>query len=565
MKDSADRSGEAVPTGDGDASSPDSTDREGFHALPWTEVSGRPLVEWTEYQGIAHWWFVHTEFQTAMARTGDAETAFPRGGGRLLEELRLLYRVFASAVARILSIPLPRYRADRARILILTYNHRWRMVRDLEDGGVRPGDAYFDTIIEELVKRGRYQVLTSSPFTGPPDSWHRPLPSLRKALSRRREGRVPHRILDEAWSLDAWRAERKARAHFRALFARNLDLGELIAKLPKDMDRSGAISMRLEYYFNTVFERVVGQMHVGRRFLEALRPDLVVLINEYGRLERALVASARLLDIPVLAIQHGVIHPTHPGYLHSPLEISGTGSVRSPSCPLPNRTAVYGPYHKKLLREKGAYPRGSVVVTGQPRYDLLAHASTLWNRDDVLHSLDLDPAKRTVLWATQTHGLPSEENRQNVEAVYRALARLENAQLVVKLHPNEDQRARPYRRNSSYKPTIVAGDGDTLALLFACELLITHQSTVAMEAVALDRPVIILNLSRKPDSVDYVKEGVAEGVYRPEDLRPAIVRLLSDRTPLSRNRSQYIAKYLFKSDGRATERVVDLIDQMIGA
>lgn len=566
MKDSADSAGEAVPTPEVDASSLDSANREGFQALPWTEVSGRALVEWTEYQGVALWWLVHTEFQTRMARRGDPEIPLPRdGGGGLLEGLRLFYHVFASAIARILSTPLPPLGADRARILILTQNHQWRKVRDLEEGSVRPGDAFFDTIIEELVHRGRYQVLTSFPFTGPPDAWYRPLPSLRKALRRRREARVPHRILDEAWSFRAWRVAQMARAHFRTLFTRKLDLGELKAKLPKDLNRSRAVFLLLGYYFKTVFGRAAGQMHTARRFLESLQPDLVVLINEYGRLERAMVASARLLDIPVLAIQHGLIHPTHPGYVHSPLEISDTGSVRSPWYPLPDRTAVYSPYHEKLLREKGAYPRGSVIVTGQPRYDVLAQASTWWSRDDVLRSLDLDPAKRTVLWATQTHGLPSEENRKNVEAVYRALARLKNTQLVVKLHPNEDQRARLYRHNSSYKPTIVGGSGDTLALLFASELLITRHSTVAMEAVALDRPVIILSLRPKPDPVDYVKEGVAVGVYHPEDLGPAIERLLSGKTRLSKMRDQYIAKYLFRADGKATERVVDLIDQMITA
>ncbi|MEE9181258.1 MAG: hypothetical protein V3U33_01635, partial [candidate division NC10 bacterium] len=72
-------------------------------------------------------------------------------------------------------------------------------------------------------------------------------------------------------------------------------------------------------------------------------------------------------------------------------------------------------------------------------------------------------------------------------------------------------------------------------------------------------------LSGEPDLVDYVREGVAEGVYRPQDLRPAIERLLSDSTHLSTRRGQYVAKYLFKADGKATERVVELIDQMIEA
>lgn len=84
-----------------------------------------------------------------------------------------------------------------------------------------------------------------------------------------------------------------------------------------------------------------------------------------------------------------------------------------------------------------------------------------------------------------------------------------------------------------------------------------------MEAVALNKPVIVLNLSGEPDPVEYVKEGVALGVYRKEDLGPAIKSLLIDDSQLAGNRKRYIEKYLYRVDGRATERVVNLINQMI--
>jgi len=104
---------------------------------------------------------------------------------------------------------------------------------------------------------------------------------------------------------------------------------------------------------------------------------------------------------------------------------------------------------------------------------------------------------------------------------------------------------------------------DTYEQLFVCDLMTTQASTTAMEAVALKKPVVILNLSGEPDIVEYVKEGVALGVYKEEDLEPAIVGLLKDDSELARNREKYIEKYLYKIDGKATERVVGVIEGMI--
>lgn len=567
MNSSADRSANADPSGEPAPPNPRLDGEEGLGSFHWAEVSGRPLLGWTEYDDIALWWFVHDDFATLRARTGSEGgpgPRFPRGGGRLLEGFRLAYQIFAFAVGRLLSIPVARKRDDRARILIISQNNQWRNIRHPDEGRVRPGDAFFDSIIEELLRKGGHEIVTAFPLTGPPETWHNPLPSLGKVLRRRREATVPHQVIDAAWSPDVWRGSRAARTHFQSLWPGQVDLGALLDQLPGDRGQE-AVQDRLKYYFHTVFGRMVGHLRMARHFLQALRPDLVLLMNEYGRLERAIVVASRLLDIPVLAIQHGVIHTSHPGYIYSSRDISDALSVRAPYCPIPDQTAVYGPYHKELLTEISAYPAASVVVTGQPRYDVLAQTGTRRDRGAVLSSLHLDPAKGTVLWATQTHSLPARESRRNVEAVYEALARLEDAQLVIKLHPSEDQRATLYRQNGSTAPTIVGREGDTLALLRASDVLITHQSTVAMEAVALNRPVLILNLSGEPDLVDYVGEGVAVGVYTPGDLPGALARLLHQDSGLAKNRERFIKRYLYRVDGKATERVVGLIDGMLKA
>ncbi len=63
--------------------------------------------------------------------------------------------------------------------------------------------------------------------------------------------------------------------------------------------------------------------------------------------------------------------------------------------------------------------------------------------------------------------------------------------------------------------------------------------------------------------MEYVKEGVALGVYEGKDLKPATEKLLKDDADLAKNREKYVQKYLSKIDGKATERVVGLIEKMM--
>jgi len=91
----------------------------------------------------------------------------------------------------------------------------------------------------------------------------------------------------------------------------------------------------------------------------------------------------------------------------------------------------------------------------------------------------------------------------------------------------------------------------------------TKTSTTAMEAVAVNKPVIILNLSGEADVVDYVEQGVALGVYKEEDLKIAVEKLLISDLELAGNREQYIRKYLYKIDGKAAERVASVIERII--
>ncbi len=159
----------------------------------------------------------------------------------------------------------------------------------------------------------------------------------------------------------------------------------------------------------------------------------------------------------------------------------------------------------------------TVIVTGQPRYDILFNMQALYSKKDFKEHYGIKPEQKIVLWTTQTHGLSREENCENLHAVFEAFQGMDGVKLIIKQHPAETEAHTGLINDllDSYDVDAIRTpkDSDTYEQLFACDLMVTKHSTTAIEAVALDKPVVILNLSKKPDIVDYVRKNVAAGVY----------------------------------------------------
>jgi len=542
-----------------------------LHTVPKTKIKdGDSLIELTIYEDIAMWWFVDIDFCIYINQLVECmgHKKAQIGNRSLISNLKkssflyLVHELFASSLCG-LNIKLygSKTSHERDRVLVTTQNRQWNIIQDSYTKELKKGDAFFDSVISLLRESDENEIITTYPLGYS-------ILGIKVIIDKRKTQKdIIHKPFDAYWSLDVWKKRRKAKKDFsnRWNYIKN---DENFKKLLHYKDvKFDLIENRLAYYFTTVFGIMVEYIEMAKRMIEEEKPDLILILNEYGRFERALVIAGTLRSVPVLAVQHGVIHPTHEGYIHAHDEISPEGSVKAPYCPIPDITAVYGTYHKDLLTKVSAYPEDSVVVTGQPRYDTLYHADKIYDKEKKIREYNTNLEHKIILWTTQCHGLSDEENIKNFKVIFETMQNLKDRTLIIKQHPGEGKRYTKMIRNylEKYKANaiITPKDSDTYELLFVCDLMITRHSTTAMEAVALNKPVVILNLSGEPDPVEYVMEGVALGVYSEEDLRPAIEKLLKDDSELARNRAKYIEKYLYKIDGKATERVVDLIGEMI--
>ena len=516
-------------------------------------TDGRSLIELTTYRGIALWWFIRFRLFHLAESSQLIESLIKNI--YFISFADFLYDLHTSILCRVLSrhrkIEMGKKR--RFKVLISAQNRQWKNVRDLT-GQIKKCDAFFGSIITEL-KRRNYEIVTVYPLEYSISG----LRTLVDKLKRQRD--ITHKAFNVYWSIRIWKKAYDAKRHFRNIWRNVLENdGKFIDLLGKY-----GLKTELSYYFNSIFGRVVKKIEMAKELVEEEEPDLILLINEYGNFERALVVAGKLKGIPTLAIQHGNIGPLHKGYMYSKDSISANGGIKTPYCPIPDKTAVYGRYDYDLLTKMSAYPGSSVVITGQPRYDILVAANRVFSREKFCSKLNLNPDRKIVLVATQN--LPIPKGEAFLRNILRALKNFPEIQTVIKPHPGEkgEWHKKVVKEEKVSGVVLLSKDSDTLEALYACDLLVTGFSTVITEAIILGKAVVSMHLSKSEDPTPYYKEATLR-VYREEDLAPAIRKALFDektRKKLKKARKKFISKHAYKQDGKSTERVVGLIEEMI--
>lgn len=320
----------------------------------------------------------------------------------------------------------------------------------------------------------------------------------------------------------------------------------------------------LDYKFYNLFfvdlVQAVLTFETVKTVIAVENPDAILMTYETGYYGKAAILEGKLRKIPTVGLQHGAIHPYHPDYIYGDME---------KDCPFPDKICVYGSYVKKVLTENSAYPPDRIVITGQPRYDVLAEARKFFDKEKICKRLNLDYNKKIIVIATggfqAKYGLPDYDEHL-LDAVFEATRVFPDVQLIIKLHPMEDGELQRKMVSERRLKNVLITKGELYELLWICDMLITFASTVAIEAIILNKPVVTVNLFGVPDPLPLAEIGAAVGVYKEEDLMPAIRSILMDlqlRKKLIKNQRKFVREHAYKIDGNASSRVVDLIEQMI--
>lgn len=322
-----------------------------------------------------------------------------------------------------------------------------------------------------------------------------------------------------------------------------------------------------------------------RDLFDRYRPDLVVTTSPGWFLPDALVLrEARRRGVRTAAVVLAWDNPTNKGYRGAD----------------PDLTVVWSERMADQIVRHHDYPRERILVGGVPHFDPYLRPDGLPSRDELFAQLGLDPGRRLVLFATR-----SPASYPHSPIVAEALARAVSdgafghpSQLVVRLHPVSFRPGyhlplEEYRRLSEGKahvhldvPTVLsqalrsdmpASETTRLgALIKHCDVLVNVFSTTSLEALLVDRPVVMVSpdahLSagnhaaapapewpREFADYEHTRELVERGAARVADSLPQLVeevrRYLDDPERDGHGRREAAARECGPMDGRSGRRI----------
>lgn len=311
----------------------------------------------------------------------------------------------------------------------------------------------------------------------------------------------------------------------------------------EDVNLWRSLELGITYYFLYRFIDIVRYGEIAKEVIHAEKPDVVVTIDDRSPFGKTVNVISKSLGVPTLMVQHGIV-ADHPIY--------------GPICS--DKMAVFGHVFKDALVKRGVNP-DDIVVTGQPRFDVLVN--TKYDKKWIYEKLNLNGEKGLIVFASTD--LPDDEKELTVRELCAAMKQFPDKQLVIKPHPSDDGAMFVDLLCKFNLDAIVVHDY-LYELLSACDLLITTWSTVGLEAMILDKPIIVINLMNRPDMTSYVERGAAIEVKKIGDGIRAFEMALYDSTAIENmklNREKFLRDYAYKSDGKSSERVAELIKTMV--
>lgn len=311
--------------------------------------------------------------------------------------------------------------------------------------------------------------------------------------------------------------------------------------------------------------------HVPRRLLEAMEGECAALVvsNVQPQSVVPYLAAARRLRIPVVA------------YVASWDHTVGKGVI-SPHC---DRYVVQNEVMREDLRRYHGIEPERVTVTGWPQTDVFHRRRARDEYDVLLRSYGLDPGRPLVLVTGNTPTNAPYEGRfvERLMSWWEEHAR-DRFQLLFRPHPRDrdwqERFGRVRGRTGVYLQEPSFTDLEELAaLLQHANAVVANAGTILLDALVNDRPAVcVLYDEGAPAGESWAAKNVvgkhyeelagAGAFYRAESFDEVVTgldRSLADPGELAEARRRVAREVVGEVDGRAAERVVDAMVEVVGS
>jgi len=232
-----------------------------------------------------------------------------------------------------------------------------------------------------------------------------------------------------------------------------------------------------------------------------------------------------------------------------------------------DKICVYGEHALEQLTKVG-YDEKRICVTGNPKYDFLKNMDSSKSKLMFEQELKIDSKKKlVVVGMSRWH-----ENDENWMSDLIKFCNINNFEIVIKIHPlyktvskYSENKIKTISNNCKDEKFFVIHDIEIPKLLSAADVMITDYSSIGLEAVFLGKPLISVNLL-KENWEEYTsrveKYGASIYIENYETLEKILLEILKENkhlVELKKGREKVIEKYNFGNDGKAAERIFNIL------
>lgn len=297
------------------------------------------------------------------------------------------------------------------------------------------------------------------------------------------------------------------------------------------------------WFMNNILITIINLDAIFNLF-KMLNISLVVTSSDYLYWGRLITLVAKRLNIPSLTLQHGILSAD----FKEPYIVS-------------TKIAVWGNNSKEWFIKRGVNHE-RVILTGPPRFDQHELVS-LYTKEELCKKYNLDIRKLLVMLAISPHG--NKKIEEMIRIVKIAAKDFEKKmQLILKLHPSV---SRKFINSYFFEVDILVlkMEEPLYNLLNSIDTVIMYSSTIGLEALILGKNVIYLDIFDEECKIDLVKEKIAISVKNASQLRKTLEYLFEGKVIIENfkeKRLNYLQNNIYLRDGNATQRIVELINQM---
>ncbi|MBI4056112.1 MAG: CDP-glycerol glycerophosphotransferase family protein [Elusimicrobia bacterium] len=297
------------------------------------------------------------------------------------------------------------------------------------------------------------------------------------------------------------------------------------------------------------------QIQSAGHVLKLYKPSIIVTTDVNHSLVRGICSMGKSLGIPSFNVQHGL--PSKEG-------VEWCFMVQ-------DRTTSPGSFATSILKYHGV-SLDKTIETGAPCYD--GWSENLALRSETRKKLSIGEKENLLVYMSIPPSLEmggmegmlsSSEAERNLSAISQISSKVENLRVIVKAHPEEDvERLLHFAKEH---PSLKIMDQMTsYEMLQASDAVITWHSTTGLEAMILGKPLIVLNMTPKPDPVPYVQEAGAISARSEKELFQAVDDLFSYPQAIFNQRqkqNRLLKEWIICPGEEASQRVLQSIVAML--